>query len=271
MSKIDNQQKIITLGPKFSYSYNLSAKYFSDKNIITANTISEIFQKTSGRVHGIVPIENMLNGSIRETFLNLKNTNIKIFRAFDFKIEHILAGQNKNFTTVASHAQPLIQCGKFVDTLRKKGVEIMEVSSSSKAMQMSQKDRQIAAIGSVSAAEYYTVPIIKKNISNQDGNYTRFIEIGKGKINKKGSKTSLIISPNVDRSGLLFEILAVFKIKELNLTKIESISTGKGINNYMFYIDIDSSLESSRMQEAIQFLQTFVEINILGSYDILSD
>ncbi len=268
---MNKNQKIITLGPKFSYSYNVSAKYYQEKNIQTANTIEEIFTKTTKTTHGIVPIENILNGSIRETFLALQKQKVKIVRGFDFKIEHVLAGQNKNFQTVMSHAQPLIQCSRYLNKLRRKGITIVETSSSSMAMQMAQKDKTIAAIGSKLAAKNYKIPIIKRHISNQNNNVTRFIEISKGKLPKKGTTTSLIISPETDRSGLLFEILAVFKIKELNLTKIESIATGKSMNNYMFYIDVDGSMEYSRLQEAIKFLRTFVKVEVLGSYEIIKD
>jgi chorismate mutase/prephenate dehydratase len=263
-------KKVITLGPKFSHSYNISARYFSEDEIILAETIPEIFKKVANQIYGIVPMENMLNGSVRETFMSLQKKNIKIFRGFDYKIEHILAGQTNEFKIVASHPQSLLQCSEYIQRLRKKGIKIIEVSSSSKAMEIAQEDKRVAAIGSYEATRYYGLKILKKNISNQKNNITRFIEIGRGKINTQGAMTSLIISPDTDRSGLLFEILAVFKIKELNLTKIESLATGKNMNNYMFYIDIDSSLEHSRLQEAIKFLKTFVKVDILGSYDIIS-
>lgn len=261
-------EKIITLGPKFSYSYNTSVKYHKEEKIILTNTITEVFKKIKGKTHGIVPIENMLNGSVRETFLELQKENICIFKAFDYKIYHIIAAQNKNFTTIMSHPQALIQCSKYIDKLRKKKIKIIETTSSSQAMKNAQKDDRIAAIGSIEAAKYYKLKIQKKNISNKSDNITRFIEIGKDKLSTKGNKTSLIISPKTDRSGLLFEILAVFKIKELNLTKIESIVTGKKMNSYMFYMDIEASLQEKKMKDTIEFLKTFVEVSILGSYDI---
>jgi len=267
---ISKGQKIITLGPEFSYSHSLVIKKYSESKVELVNTISEVFDKVDKSKKGVVPIENVLNGSVRETFLNLQQKRITIQKAFDYKIEHILAGQDKKFTTIISHPQALIQCSDFLQTMRQKGVEVKETTSTSRAMQIAQEDKNIAAIGNQEAAQFYDLQILKRQISNQNNNTTRFIEINKGKINTSGQITSLIISPETDRSGLLFEILAVFKIKELNLTKIESIVTGKKMNHYMFYLDIESSLEHSRMQEAIEFLQTFVKVDILGSYDIYS-
>jgi len=261
-------EKIITLGPKFSYSYNLVKKYYPQKDIVLVDTIGDVFAKINKTTRGIVPVENMLNGSVRETFLALQNENFRIFKAFDFDIRHILAGRSKTFSKVMSHPQALSQCSKLLQKFRQEGIEIQKTTSSSSAMQEAVKDKQIVAIGSEEAAKYYKLQILKKKISNQNRNITRFIEIGKGKVQTKGHKTSLLLKPNSDHSGLLFEILAVFKIKELNLTKIESLPTGKNMNNYIFYLDIDSSLENSRMQEAIEFLKTFVQVSVLGSYNI---
>ena len=58
------------------------------------------------------------------------------------------------------------------------------------------------------------------------------------------------------------------RIKNINLTKIESIPTGVKMNDYVFYIDIEGGLEEKRVADAIEFLKTFVEVDVFGSYDI---
>jgi prephenate dehydratase len=263
------RDKIITLGPKFSYSYNVAFSNYRDKNIVSVDTIEQVFKKLSDDIRGIVPIENMLNGSVRETFIALQKNDINIFRCFDYSIEHVLASQSDKFTKIMSHAQALVQCGEIVDELRKKGIDIIESPSTSRAMELASKDESIAAIGSRDAAEYYKLNIEKENISNKNNNITRFIEIGKEQMKTMGDKTSIIITPTIDRSGLLFEILSVFKIKNLNLTKIESIPTGEKMNDYIFYMDIDGCIEDENMKDAFDFLNTFVDVTILGSYNII--
>lgn len=261
--------KVITLGPKFSYSYNVAFSQYDDRKIEPVDTISEVFKNLRSGNRGIVPIENMQGGSIRETFLSLQNNNVHIFNSFDYKIAHVIAAQSKNFTTVMSHAQALVQCSVYVNKLRKNGITVTESPSTSRAMELAAADNSIAAIGSPDAAEYYKLNIIKKNISDKHNNVTRFIEIGTGKRLMAGEKTSIIVTPKTDRSGLLFEILSVFKIKDLNLSKIESIPTGKKMNDYIFYIDIDENMENKNMCDAINFLKTFVDVNVLGSYNIV--
>lgn len=263
-------KKIIVLGPKYSYSYNLASEYYSEAEINCASNIGDVFKEVAQNDDfcGIVPIENMLNGSVRETFLNLRKYPLVILRAFDYKIENILASNGDSYSKIISHTQPLAQCSDFVRS--QKDIEIIEVSSTSKAMEMASEDSSIAAIGNKQAAAHYGVKIINTEISNKDLNITRFIEIAKNKPEnfKSGEKTSMMIKPLEDRAGILFEILSVFRIKNINLTKIESIPTGLKMNDYVFYLDIDGSLEEKRIIDAIEFLRTFVEVNVFGSYDI---
>ncbi|MEA3323046.1 MAG: prephenate dehydratase domain-containing protein [Patescibacteria group bacterium] len=262
-------KKIITLGPKFSYSYNVAFKHYQNAEIESVDTIDAVFDSISKTDHGIVPIENMLNGSVRETFLALQKNNISIVKAFDYSIEHVIASQSNNFDTVMSHAQALVQCSEYVNKLREGGVEVIEAPSTSRAMEIAAEKEGVAAIGSADAAKYHSLNIIKDDISNKNKNITRFIEISRDKKQTSGKKTSIIITPQSDRSGLLFEILSIFKIKDINLTKIESIPTGEKMNDYIFYLDLDGCMDDREMQDAFDFLNTFVSVTILGSYNIV--
>ncbi len=261
--------KIYALGPQFSYSYNLAVRAYDAKHVYCVQNIHDVFTHVMDEndARGIVPIENMLTGSVRESLLALKKYSICIERSFDLCIEHVLASHGHAYTKIASHGQPLAQCSEFIRT---KKCEIVEVSSTSVAMQMAASDPSVAAIGNVDAAQYYNVPIVEQHISDRTHNVTRFIEIRNNAriCTNSGTKTSMIITPREDRAGLLFEILSVFEIKEINLTKIESMPTGNKMNDYIFYIDIDGALKERRVQDAISFLRTFVTVDVFGSYDI---
>ena len=261
--------KIYALGPQFSYSYNLAVHVFGAENVFCVGHIYDIFVHVMAEndARGIVPIENMLTGSVRESLLSLKKYNICIERSFDLQIEHVLAAQGDDYTKIVSHGQPLAQCSEFV---RQSHCDVVEVSSTSAAMQMAASDPSVAAIGNEEAAQHNGVPIIKRGISDRTHNVTRFVEIRNNAqtCTITGTKTSMIITPTEDRAGLLFEILSVFEIKGINLTKIESMPTGNKMNDYIFYIDIDGALAEQRVQDAIMFLRTFVSVDVFGSYNI---
>ncbi|NCA94160.1 MAG: prephenate dehydratase, partial [Sphingobacteriia bacterium] len=184
-------KKVIVLGPKYSYSYNLAGDYYAESEIECVSNIGDVFKAVveNDESTGIVPIENMLNGSVRETFLNLRRYSVVILRAFDYKIENILASNRENYSKIMSHSQPLAQCSDFIRA--QKNIEIVEVSSTSKAMELASQDKSVAAIGSKKAASHYGVKVINTEISNKDLNITRFIEISKNKPEnfKTGEKT----------------------------------------------------------------------------------
>lgn len=261
--------KIYTLGPQFSYSYNLCSKASLDREIVCVDHIRDVFTKIvqDDDAIGIVPIENMLGGTVRESLLALNEYAVCIDAAYDFHITHVLASHAENFVKVMSHAQPIMQCSDF---LRAHKYDTIEASSTSEAMHCAAKDHEIAAIGSKEAAVHYGVPVVEKEISNRACNITRFIAVRSSvkKCSVVGTKTSMIITPQEDRAGLLFEILSVFEIKSINLTKIESIPTGNKMNDYIFYLDIDGALSEKRVADAIIFLRTFVAVDVFGSYAI---
>lgn len=261
--------KIYTLGPQFSYSYNLSIKVFPREEIVCVDHIENVFEHITQEKNakGIVPIENMIGGTVRESLLALKKYSVCIDASYDLHIDHVIASHTKKYQTVVSHAQSIAQCSEF---LYAKKLHTQEVSSTSEAMHCAAEDHMIAAIGSAEAAQHYGVPVVKKKISNRANNITRFIAVRSAaqRCSINGAKTSMIIVPTEDRAGLLFEILSVFEIKSINLTKIESIPTGNKMNDYIFYIDIDGALCEKRIVDAIAFLRTFVTVDVFGSYAV---
>lgn len=268
------KKKVALLGPKYSYSYNVTNEVFGkDVDIIYCSNISDIFSCVckDDSVLGMVPIENLINGNVRETLVGLKKNKVKIQKAFDYEIHCCLASQSDKFTKIVSHPQPIGQCSDYLKTYRDKGYDILECASTSRAMEMAKEDSSIAGIGSIVCANAQGLKIIDNNIENNSNNMTRFLLISQNEVKSstlKNAKTSMMIEPNYDRAGLLFEILSVFKIKDINLTKIESIPTGNKIGEYLFYIDVQSDLKEKRMQDAIKFLETFVSVYLFGSYDV---
>jgi prephenate dehydratase len=278
-----NYKRVALLGPKFTYSYNVTEKVFrseiesGDVEITYHNNIRDIVRDVANSEDsiGMVPIENIVGGTVRDTMLALKRYKVKIIAGYDLGIHHCLASQSENFDKIISHPQSIMQCSEFLREYREKGIEILECSSNSKAMQIAKEDSSYGAIGPVNAAENNNLEILKKNIEDNENNVTRFLLISKNENsedrlnNLKNAKTSMILEPKVDRAGLLFEILAVFKIKDINLTKIESIPTGEKLGTYIFYIDIDGNLIDKDVEDAINFLKTIVNVYLFGSYEVI--
>ncbi|PLW80226.1 prephenate dehydratase [Candidatus Woesearchaeota archaeon] len=263
--------KIATLGPENSYSHILSQKISEDNNkIILCKTLNEVFEKVDNdkNIEGVVPIENLIHGSVRECLLGLLKYGVYITESYDFNIYHCLAAKGDKFNSIVSHPQALAQCSDFLKNFREQN--LIETTSTSEAMNLAKKDSSLAAIGSIDSAKNEELKILYKNIGNNKHNITRFIRIKKNFENNdiKNEKTSLIILPKEDRPGLLFEILSIFKIKDINLTKIESIPTGEKIGEYLFYLEIEGSCNQLNLKQSFDFLSTLVDVKILGSYNV---
>ena len=55
----------------------------------------------------------------------------------------------------------------------------------------------------------------------------------------------------------------------INLTKIESRPTGKGIGNYIFLLDFEGHVDEEPVQEAISELQNYTAtFKVLGTYPV---
>lgn len=261
--------KIAILGPEYSYSHVLALKAFPNEEYLFCKTIPDVFESVSNgkSVSGLVPIENMFHGTVRESLISLQKYKVKINRALDLPIRMCIASKSDNYKIITSKQEALSQCSKFLAQTSK---QVQDASSTSLAMEMASKDEKYAAIGSEEAALKLGLKILKKNIEDNSDNVTRFILISRKESEKDSgnARTSMMIIPKKDKPGLLYEILSVFKIKEINLTKIESIPTGKKLGEYEFFIEIDGNMNNENVKTALSFLRTMHEIYFFGSYRI---
>ncbi len=264
--------KIALLGPEYSYSYLAGIKAFPSPKteIIICDRIEHVFQKVTEKkaAQGIIPLENMLEGSVRESIKNFLQYKVKINKAYTMPIHHCLAAQDSDYEVIASHAQALGQCSGFIKN--QKDITMVEYPSTSQAMNKAAASGTYAAIGSVEAAEHYGLSILYRDIEDNHDNVTKFVVISlEETVRKENAKTSLILKPKDDRPGLLFNLLAPFALKNINLGKIESLPSGRKMGEYVFYLEIEGNVEDQKVKSALDFLEDIVEVYSLGSYEVI--
>lgn len=257
------------LGPAYSYSDLVARKVFPEQELFHLYSIRDIFTmiESGGAEKAIIPIENMIHGSVRESIMGLLRHPVKINQAYTFQIHHCLAAQKKSYEIITSHPQALGQCSSFI---AKQGKDIEDCDSTAMAMRKASLYPRYAAIGSPEAAEHYGLRVWYDNIEDNHDNVTRFFAISlEETIAKEKARTSLILRPKEDRPGLLFDVLAPFKLQNINLVKIESLPSGKKMEEYAFYLEIDGNTQERRVQKALQFLEDSIEVTSLGSYNVV--
>jgi prephenate dehydratase len=227
----------------------------------------------------LVPIENTIEGSVNQTLDQLAvGRDIWIRGEVVLPVRHhLLAAGVVGFdriTRVLSHPHATAQCQGYLRE-RLPGIEIVATNSTADAARLvgGGEVPDGAAIGTLRAASLYGCEVIARDIADvQEGNSTRFVLLGTEPAVAVGAgrfRTSIICHLEHDRPGALLAILQEFAMRAVNLTKLESRPTKTGLGRYMFFIDIEGSLERDLpVSSAIQALEQrdVARVTFLGSY-----
>ena len=273
-----NNCKIGVLGPKFTYSDFAADRYTSKCTKKYYSNIWEVFDALKrGEVdQGIVPIENSIHGTVRETFDSLFKSDLKILEQLSLPIHHCIAvlkgTKKKDIKKFVSHQQALSQSQKY---LRKNFAHAEQIgfSSTGNAIEamMKRKSGIAAVICSEDAAKKYGLHIIAKNIEDQKGNKTWFAVLGHKSDKPKGKniRTSIAFHFKKDHSGTLFSVFKAFNDAKVNMTKIESRPTLPKWGDYIFFLDFEGDQSKAKVAKLLKSIEKKVALlKNFGSYNI---
>lgn len=259
-------------GIKGAFHQEAALKYFGeDANILAqlnfVDLVNSVLQDKAD--YGIMAIENTISGTIHNNLNLIRNSELKITGEIYLHIQQNLAALPgttlQDIEQVHSHYMAINQCREFfTDFPQIKLIDADDTASSIKMVSEGEK-KQIAAIGSKLAAEYYGLEIIAESIETNKKNYTRFLIIEKESKNKDFDKASLsILLPH--KKGSLAKILSIIDFYDVNLSKIESLPIIGEPWHYLFYIDVLFE-QSKTYHQMLQAISPLVDnIQILGEY-----
>lgn len=260
---------LFTLGPEGTFSdevtRGLAGKTGQDVRLLP--TIHAIFPEVErGAGDGIVPIENSEAGGVGPTLDGLRESRVFITGECMMPIHHNLASfvPLEEITVIYSHPQSHEQSGILLDSLE---IPVIHTSSNAASAVAMQKEKTSAAVVSSRIAELYRLPLIREGIENNPDNTTRFIRISaKRGCEDLAEKCSLVIDPETDCPGLLYMILGVFARRQINLSRIESRPSRKGLGSYIFFIDVAKTRD---LPAALHDLREITQFRELGCYSNL--
>jgi len=80
-------------------------------------------------------------------------------------------------------------------------------------------------------------------------------------------KTTVVVFQHADRPGSLLAILQEFAARAINLTKLESRPTKKGLGEYCFLIDIEGHVADDVVADCLKAVRIkHGSVKFLGSY-----
>lgn len=254
---------VATLGPAGTFSHELAVRLYGGDIELLPTIRSIIGRVAAGGAKGLVPIENSEAGGVGETLQGLMEFDVSITGEAYMPVRHHLAarGDPARLSVIYAHPQTHEQCSVVLDRL---GVEVVHTSSNAASAMAMQKDEHAGAVVSETAARIYGLPLALRDLQNSRENTTRFVEISalpRGIVG--ATKCSLLVDPELDRVGLLADILGVFARRGINLTRIESRPSRRGIGRYIFFIDLEVS---EGWREAKEELKAMTTVRELGCY-----
>lgn len=265
-----NMPVISFLGPKGTFTHE--AANMLGGNLIPYCTIPAVLESVVNdeSVYGVVPIENSIEGPVGITLDSLAHKfELKIFDEIIIPINQNLmvnpGTKMEDIEDVYSHSQAIAQCQEFIIGNKIQPHYVVSTANAAKNI-VGHKNK--AAIGNSKAAELYGLDIIKPNIQDNDNNETRFVVISKNDHEPTGfDKTSIIFSIYEDKPGGLYDILGIFQKNNINLTKIESRPSKKGLGKYLFFVDFNGHRNDDIIKNIIdQIKDKTYFLKVLGSY-----
>ena len=268
------------LGPSGTWSEEALLAH-TDLNVADAEPMPSvpdvIMAVSSGEIEqGIVPLENALEGSISVTldYLAFEVENIFIVREIDHPIRQKLVARAgvglDEVEKVLSLPHALAQCRRFLRERLPHAEEVAAGSTAEAVRIVSESGEKWAAIGSQLAAEIYGCAVLEENISDRADNVTRFALLSREPAAQdldRRYKTSIVCTIAHDQPGSLLQILQEFSHRYVNLTKIESRPSKKGLGDYVFFIDVEGRQGDAAVTAALSCLECkLARVKLLGSY-----
>ncbi|SFA69044.1 prephenate dehydratase [Lentibacillus halodurans] len=276
--------KIGYLGPRGTFTKLAVDTAFNGEDKQSFTTIPECIDAVHDEQVdiGVVPLENAIEGTVQLTVDYLVHqVRLPIIAEIVVPIQqHLLVAREfssdlSEVTDVYSHSHAIAQCHQFLHKYMP-DAKLYFTSSTGKAAEMvSNSGEKIAAIGNRLAASEYGLTIYQENIHDYPNNHTRFAVLAKDKQivqishETQAEKTSLLITLPSDYAGALYQVLAAFAWRKMNLSKIESRPMKTGLGNYFFIVDVNQPYDDVLFPGVKAELEALgCNVTILGTYPV---
>ncbi len=273
------RRRIGFLGPEGTFTEQalLSQDDLAGDELVPMATIGEVLAATDdGSIDlGFVGIENSIEGTVNATIDALAfEHDLLIQREVELGIQlNLLAPAGMamaDVTRVLTFPVAAGQCRTWLAT-NLPDAEVVAANSNAEAARLvaEEHDGVSAAVAPSLAAKIYGLEVLANDIEDHPENTTRFVLVAQDRIPAATGhdKTTIVVFQRTDRPGSLLAILQEFAARAINLTKLESRPTKKGLGHYCFIIDLEGHLSDELVADCLRDVRSKVEdIKFLGSY-----
>jgi prephenate dehydratase len=275
------ERKVGFLGPLGTFTEEAAHFFFTKEStqFVPFSSIPEVLDAVNEEKisFGVVPLENSIEGTVNLTMdWLIHQVDLPIRGELAYPIEQQLvaakAMELSAVKKVLSHPQAIAQCHHFLSKYMAQA-DIEYTSSTAQAVKtVSQHPGEPwAAIGTHLSASIYPVQYLRESVQDHSNNYTRFILVSKDNSpleqQTDKEKTSVLVTLPADFPGALYQVLAAFAWRKINLSKLESRPTKKALGNYHFIIDVEQKMDEVLLPGAFAEIEAIgCQVRFLGSY-----
>jgi len=229
----------------------------------------------SGEVEAaVVPFENSVEGSVAAALDDLATGEpLQITREVLLPVTFALLGRaglaREDVRTIATHPHAEAQCRRWLRDVLPAASLVLSPSTADAARAV-RDGVYDAAISAPIAAEHYGLQVLAGDVGDNPDAVTRFVLVSRPgtPLPPSGAdRTTLVAFIGDDHPGALLEVLTELAVRGVNLTRIESRPTGRGLGSYCFSMDCEGHVADARVGEALSALRRIcADVRYLGSY-----
>lgn len=283
MMNFESVKNIAYLEPQNSFS-EIAKDEFCKKYGINCfstplRTIKQIVDYVSANQSdtlGVLPVENTLDGTIRESLdclISSENKNIKIISEIIIPVEYCLLSKTTEFYSITGLiATPRLigKCQEFINNELPINLNLIEKASMlESAEELNNHNLTYASIGNKKIADNCRLNILKDNIHDDKNNKTRYVLIGNIDTEPIGNDKTTIAFKTNNKPGALLEILKIFLENNINLSYISSRQSKISEDEYIFIVNLDGHIKNPNVLQTIEEIKPITSFfRNLGSYQI---
>jgi len=284
MTAVSSSVAVAFSGEPGSFAEDAVLRAFGEVDRIGVPGFPAVFDAVAGGAasFGVVPIENVVAGTIRETLDLLLANDLVIVGEVVVPVRLCLAalpGQRiEDIERVSSHVQALEQASDFLRSRPWTLVSTYNTAGAGKDI-VERGERGSAAVLSPRAAALFGLEVLAADIASDPLNRTRFWLVARPETvvpgidagTPAGHRTTVVFGVR-NEPGTLLAALHAFADRGVNLSKLESRPSRERAWEYVFWADLDAAADDPATSAALAELAVSATlVRVLGSYRRATD